>query len=169
MNPVIHMKTQDLIGDLYPNPSGQSRNVATVSNPEDRQAPSFDDLFEDPDQVPATQSPQPPSPAASNVNVIDAVGSPLDDLAVEPAVAEVAEVVEATDQTADALAGGPEFVAPMEEFNSGFMAPVVDEVPAPTATTSGGRLYRSSGAEGPAAAIAIPARDVLPGAGAGRF
>ncbi len=141
------MKTQVHLDDLCSNPSEQSRNLATVSNPEDRPAPSFDDLFEDPDQMLASQPPQMSSPA-SNVNVIDVSSSSVDESAVKVVNEPVEREVNA-----------PEFVAPMEEFNSGFMAPVIDDAPVSVPTSSGGRLYRSSGAEGPAAAVAIPALD----------
>jgi hypothetical protein len=50
----------------------------------------------------------------------------------------------------------------MEEFNSGFMTPVpitAEPAPGSAGTQQSGRLYRSSGAEGPAAETAIPAMD----------
>ena len=48
----------------------------------------------------------------------------------------------------------------MEDFNSGFSTPVEGQSPStPHSPAPAGRLYRSSGAEGPAAAVAIPALD----------
>ena len=193
MTAEIHMKTQDVLAGLYSNPLEQSRNVGTVSNPEDR--PAFDDLFEDPDPAAEVRVPTPPpaitpshpadtvwndeldlpdfvTPAAdasvahslpaaphdeptpvremSNVNVIDAVGS-IPDPSNDAAPAEHPQ---------SAVYGGPEFVAPMEDFNSGFSTPVEGQSPStPHSPAPAGRLYRSSGAEGPAAAVAIPALD----------
>jgi len=197
MTTEIHMKTQVELAGLCSNPSEGSRNVAPVTNPEDRPAPSFDDLFEDPDPslAPSASVPAPasfvapsnpvqaqpewnddldlpdfvtpsaessaahnvpadvqdePAPARqiSNVNVIGAV-APITAAAQDEAAAAVVE---------SPAYGGPEFVAPMEDFNSGFMAPVADlEVSGAQSPAPSGRLYRSSGAEGPAAAVAIPA------------
>ena len=162
MTAEIHMKTQDVLAGLYSNPLEQSRNVGTVSNPEDR--PAFDDLFEDPDPAAEVRVPTPPpaitpshpadtvwndeldlpdfvTPAAdasvahslpaaphdeptpvremSNVNVIDAVGS-IPDPSNDAAPAEHPQ---------SAVYGGPEFVAPMEDFNSGFSTPVEGQSP----------------------------------------
>jgi hypothetical protein len=140
------MKTQDDLASLCSNPPEQSRNVASVSNPEDRPAPSFDDLFEDPDVNPVLAAEPAPASEMSNVNVIGAVG---------PLTVTAHDAVEAVDVPVYA---GPEFVAPMEDFNSGFMAPAQDPSPlTPASPAPTGRLYRSSGAEGPAAAVAIPA------------
>jgi hypothetical protein len=186
----IHMKTQVHKGDLRSNPMTQSRNVWTVSNDEDRIAPSFDDLFEDPDvpdrpkasgvatppptdrdggddpaawsddfDLPDFVTPVDSTPDArpepelafserhmSNVNVIGAV-QPVE---AGSANGEVAQNLPVDNDYA------PEFVPPLDGFatGAGSAAPQV----------SSGRLYRSAGAEGPAAAMAIPA---LAGASAG--
>lgn len=166
-----------------PNPFRASRNVFTVNNEKDRSTPSFDDLFEDPDvQSPPVESAAswaappasdhepmsdwadeldlpnfvtPPEPQAadheingdigremSNVNVIGAV-TPLPDADNDP-------IPDAVGRASDTNA--PEFVPPLDAFGTG-----ANPVSSPAQT---GRLYRSAGAEGPAAAVAIPALEL---------
>jgi len=154
--------------------------VFTVSNEEDRAVPSFDDLFEDPDEIAASANAQTPSSGQpskvdsaesqwlddvdipdfvtadeppqsgseisremSNVNVIEAI-SPVTEPTEDVYSDEIPEASEV---------GGPEFVPPLHEFGTGAN---VASTPAQT-----GRLYRSAGAEGPAAAAAIPALELV--------
>lgn len=185
MRTEIHTKTQVHNAGPHSNPFQQSRNVFIVSNDEDRPGRSFDDLFEDPDAEqhqappetrdskpieleqesagwdeydlpdfvtpddlspaePAAIEPLTPERQMSNVNVIGAV-QPISDSEFEPSF-ENSSVSEVTAE--------PEFVPPMDAFSTcgqsaSYSAPA-------------GRLYRSIGAEGPAAAMAIPALAAAP-------
>ncbi len=142
--------------------------------------PSFDDLFEDPDVSTPAAAPARPShdtPARSD----SAESEWVDDLVIPDFVAahepqtpaseinremsnvNIIEAIPPSAGTAeDALEneiaqapdlGGPEFVPPLDEFGTG-----ANLVITPTQT---GRLYRSAGAEGPAAAAAIPALELV--------
>ena len=181
----IHIKTQVHNAVPRSNPHLQSRNVSIVSNDEDRPGQSFDDLFEDPDAeprqapsiardsepieiqhepdawdeyalpdfvTPADSSPSESAPIElppaerqmSNVNVIGAI-QPITESELEPSF---------DNSRVSSGPAAPEFVPPMDAFGTGWQ-PATDTAPA-------GRLYRSTGAEGPAAAMAIPALAAAP-------
>jgi hypothetical protein len=150
-----------------------------VSSDQGPGAPSFGDLFDDPDAPLAAV--ETPRPAAAPAEVAPVVAEPAEPTAAlepheEPA-ADVAFSSPYTDHAADPGQGADE-PQPEEPEAASYAAPAAAAAAAAPGTTRGwdgtvdpaasssaaapvntGRLYRSAGAEGPATLDAIPAID----------